>query len=242
MALIEKKITSSERDAVQVKSIEGSRLAGSVSENKNVFDKFPQLIMDKFNELVDALSTLGLDDIVEDLNNRYTKPEVDSIVNGTVKKIVLNGKELEEDDDGTVNIWFTAEGGDMETYATKAYVEEGLITLEGTVNETFEAINETFEAVNENMNVLRNDVVGTVVTKMLAVDNWQEGVYSFEEEYPSANYDVSLELSSECTTEQIYAFGDALIVGNIETNSCIAKGTVPTIDIPVVLKVVKKNA
>ena len=135
MALIEKKITDSERDAVQVKSIEGSRLAGSVSENKNVFDKFPQLIMDKFNALVELLSTLGLENIADNFADRYTKKEVDDITGeiktqvdtatkDVVRKIRLNGVEVPEESDGTVELWITAEGGDMQLYATKAYVTD----------------------------------------------------------------------------------------------------------------------
>ena len=46
--LIDKKILESERNAVYVKSTEGSRLAGTVEQNKNVFDKYPELIKEKF--------------------------------------------------------------------------------------------------------------------------------------------------------------------------------------------------
>ena len=41
MALIDKKITDTERSQVYVKSTEGNRLVGTVEENKNVFDKYP---------------------------------------------------------------------------------------------------------------------------------------------------------------------------------------------------------
>ena len=64
MALIDKKITDTERSQVYVKSTEGNRLVGTVEENKNVFDKYPELIRTKLNELIDLLSELGLDNAV----------------------------------------------------------------------------------------------------------------------------------------------------------------------------------
>ena len=78
--LVDKKILESERNQVYVKSNEGVRLNGSVEENKDVFDKFPQLIMNKYNELIDLLIASGLDTVADDLLNRYTKNETDSLV------------------------------------------------------------------------------------------------------------------------------------------------------------------
>ena len=80
MVLSDKKILESERNSVYVKSTEGSRLTGTVTQNKNVFDKFPQLIMDKYNELIDLLIASGLDTIATDITNRYTKTQVDELV------------------------------------------------------------------------------------------------------------------------------------------------------------------
>ena len=78
--LVDKKILESERNQVYVKSNEGVRLNGSVTENKDVFDKFPQLIMNKYNELIDLLIASGLDTVADDFLNRYTKTETDSLV------------------------------------------------------------------------------------------------------------------------------------------------------------------
>ena len=78
--LVDKKILESERNQVYVKSNEGVRLNGSVAENKDVFDKFPQLIMNKYNELIDLLIASGLDTVADDLLNRYTKTETNSLV------------------------------------------------------------------------------------------------------------------------------------------------------------------
>ena len=78
--LVDKKILESERNQVYVKSNEGVRLNGSVAENKDAFDKFPQLIMNKYNELIDLLIASGLDTVADDFLNRYTKTETDSLV------------------------------------------------------------------------------------------------------------------------------------------------------------------
>jgi hypothetical protein len=126
MALIDFIIKNTERDSVQVKSVEGSRLTGTIEENKNVFDKFPQLIMDKFNLLVTGLSALNLDTIVEDLANRYTKTEVNKKVEdatkGMITSIYLNDIPVETTN-GRADIYFSVTGGDMSDFATKAYVD-----------------------------------------------------------------------------------------------------------------------
>ena len=88
--LSDNKILESERNAIYVKSTEGSRLTGTVTENKNVFDKFPQLIMNKYNELVDLLIAFGIDNIVTDLANRYTKSQVNSLVDTETGKLISN--------------------------------------------------------------------------------------------------------------------------------------------------------
>ena len=72
MTLIDNKILESERNSVYVKSTEGDRLVGTVQENKNVFDKYPELIRSKFNELIDLLITCGVDDLAANIADRYT--------------------------------------------------------------------------------------------------------------------------------------------------------------------------
>lgn len=114
MALSEAKTLDSERNLIYVKSNAGSRLTGTVTENKNVFDKFPQLNMDKHNQLVDLLIALGLDTIKTDLGDRYTIDETDNLVatetDGlieTVEYTKANGK-----------FKFTTKGGDIITIDT----------------------------------------------------------------------------------------------------------------------------
>ena len=88
MALSDVKILQSERNATYVKSNPGRRLNGTVEQNKDAFDKFPQLNMDKHNALVDLLITLGLDSIADDIASRYTKAETDAKISEETNDLV----------------------------------------------------------------------------------------------------------------------------------------------------------
>ena len=90
MTLVDKKVLESDRNAVYVKSTEGDRLVGTTEENKNVFDKYPELIRAKYNELIDLLIASGLDNIVDDLANRYTKDESNALVEAETKDLVAD--------------------------------------------------------------------------------------------------------------------------------------------------------
>jgi hypothetical protein len=61
--LADKKITQSEIDAVNVKSVQGSRLRGTVQENKNVFDRLAEFISARINEILDVLTLEGASNI-----------------------------------------------------------------------------------------------------------------------------------------------------------------------------------
>ena len=74
---------------------------------------------------------------------------------------------------------------------------------------------------------------------MLA-SGWTGNTYSFEAEYPHAQYNIKIELSAADTEEQDDAFCEAKIRGSADSNVATAKGDVPTIDIPIVIEVVKK--
>lgn len=74
---------------------------------------------------------------------------------------------------------------------------------------------------------------------MLA-SGWTENTYSFESVYPSEAYDIEISLSSSATNEMVEAFNSATITGSVDSNIVTAFGDVPTIDILVIVKVVKK--
>ena len=390
MALTEKKILESERNQVYVKSTPGSRLTGTVSENKNVFDKFPQLIMNKYNELIDLLIASGLDTISEDITNRYTKKQVDDLIDTETGVLVSDiaidlttGVITITKKDGTVSTIDTAlekvpatfefvqdtandkyyikvtnvDGTSSQTEVTNlmnqytftsgdkilftvlksgttttinASIKAGSITmteLDAAVKEYFDnlassvaadksivsadkqsvvdasqtvtqnvtlvleakqtaennatlaesyavggtgsragentdnamyyanqaktakeaaeaAKNEAHEivggdfATKSQLNAKANKPTESVIT--LSASGWSEGVYSLESAYPKETYDIDIALSSTATTAQGEAFDSAQMIGVDGTNTVKCRGEVPTVDIPVVLRVVKK--
>lgn len=129
-------------------------------------------------------------------------------------------------------------GGDV----TKAYVDaenaeqdsaisknkQGLITLNSQVGNYFNQLNTS--KANK----------ATFVESTMAAASWANSEYSFEATYPGANYDIEIQPSGNCTQEQLEAWGAAQLVGNITNNTAKALGTAPTIDIPIIIKVLAK--
>ena len=129
MALSDTKTLTSERNAAYVKSNPGQRLTGTVEENKNAFDKFPQLNMDKHNALVDLLITLGIDSIVDDLDSRYTKTETDTKISTETNNLIET-------------IGFTADDGKFKI-TTKGGKETVIDTVLEKVPASFELVTES---------------------------------------------------------------------------------------------------
>ena len=80
----------------------------------------------------------------------------------------------------------------------------------------------------------------TIIADTLSASVWSNGVYSFESTYPTSTYDLEVALNSTATTAQAEAFNGAQIVGSATSNIIKAYGGVPTVDIPIILKVVTK--
>lgn len=101
-------------------------------------------------------------------------------------------------------------------------------------------------AVYDDNGNLLSDVIPhkpttTAVTMSASSWNSTEKTYSFEADYPNATYDVEIEINGDsCTDEQLEAWSGAKIVGSFSSNVAKAKGEVPTVDIPIILTVVKK--
>lgn len=74
---------------------------------------------------------------------------------------------------------------------------------------------------------------------MLA-SGWTESTYNFEATYPHEQYDISIEVAPTATAEQFEAFGGAMICGSADSNVATALGDVPTVDIPIIIKAVRK--
>ena len=80
----------------------------------------------------------------------------------------------------------------------------------------------------------------TIIADTLSASVWSNGVYSFESTYPTSTYDLEVALNSTATTAQAEAFNGAQIVGSATSNVVKAYGIVPTVDVPIILKVVRK--
>ncbi len=133
MAITDQKITTAQKNSMNVKSIQGSRLTGTATENKNVFDRLVEFFIDKYNALIDEIDgdTLGgqikatyeentklLNDILSDIEAeilaRYTAAETDALVTQTTNPLI-NGFDVNLTTgvitvtfkDGTVKTWDT---------------------------------------------------------------------------------------------------------------------------------------
>lgn len=80
----------------------------------------------------------------------------------------------------------------------------------------------------------------TYTNVTMSSSGWSSSQYSFESTYPNAKYNISVSVASTASSAQFDAFGKAKIVGNATTNVIKALGTVPTQDIPVMLKITRK--
>ena len=114
----------------------------------------------------------------------------------------------------------------------------GADNVQVAIEKTVEKVNTT----NTNLNDLENKIKEnrTVVSATLTASKWQGNTYSFETEYPHAQYDIAIELGESATLEQAYAFADACLKGSIGTQVITALDIVPTIDIPITIEVLKK--
>lgn len=91
----------------------------------------------------------------------------------------------------------------------------------------------------EQLKKKRNEA--TKVDVIMEPGKWSDKVYSFEDTYPASQYDFTLELKFECTPQEEDAYYKASMRGGDTTvNRVRARGTQPTINIPVVLVLTKK--
>lgn len=86
-------------------------------------------------------------------------------------------------------------------------------------------------------------LIPTVVSLTMSTSAWDSAAktYSFETAYPFVNYNIAIELAATATDAQITAWGDAKILGSATENVATAKGTVPTVDLPIILTATPKK-
>ena len=94
--------------------------------------------------------------------------------------------------------------------------------------------------MNQNWDKIDELLGRKTVTAAMLASGWSGNTYSFESTYPKASNDISIEVAPTATAEQFEAFGGAMICGSADSNVATAVGDVPTIDIPIIIKVVKK--
>lgn len=85
-----------------------------------------------------------------------------------------------------------------------------------------------------------NAAVYTETTMAAASWNAAAKTYSFEALYPSGTYDIWVQPVKPCTAEQLEAWGGAMLLADAGTNVLTALGDVPAVDIPVIIRAVKK--
>ena len=73
--------------------------------------------------------------------------------------------------------------------------------------------------------------------RVISAAAWSDGVYSFESDFPNMYYDIEVELNSTATSEQLDAWSCAKPTAVFGANAMKALGDVPTVDIPVIVKV-----
>lgn len=98
------------------------------------------------------------------------------------------------------------------------------------------------DILNENLDKLdvhTHDALYVVST--MAAASWSNNQYSFEATYPHTLYDIEISVDNSATADQAKVFGAALICGSATSNVVTAAGSAPAVDIPIIIKAVKKN-
>lgn len=95
-------------------------------------------------------------------------------------------------------------------------------------------------ALQEHQDISGKANVPTFSQYTILTSGWSSGVYSFESDFPSATYDIEIELDSTATESQVEAWSNAKPTAVFGTNTMKALGDVPTVDIPVIVKKVIK--
>lgn len=75
------------------------------------------------------------------------------------------------------------------------------------------------------------------VQSTLSASGWSGNTYSFETDYPIDTYNIEIYPNNTCTDAQIAAWEEAVLTGSATSNVITALGTVPTVDIPIIIKI-----
>lgn len=130
--------------------------------------------------------------------------------------------------DNSVELWmYSSASGSSKVVVHKFTTDDNNLMLNGKILATEDYVNK-FKPT-------------TTITTLTA-SNWDSTAktYSFESTYPSANYDIEVDIDGDrCTDEQLNAWIAAKPLSS-STNKIVAKGDIPTVDIPVILTITPK--
>lgn len=102
------------------------------------------------------------------------------------------------------------------------------------------AVNEVNKLAKENKTNVEK-LVASYAEVTLETGKWSGQTYSLEATYPSATYDIEIELSGNATKDIAKVWGKVIPVPSPDGKNIIkALGSIPTINIPIRVKVVKK--
>lgn len=170
----------------------------------------------------------------------------------------INGLVQYKDGNGDINIIYPATKAEN---VDGLYGEDGKIptdqlpdmdylplaggTMTGSINMSGQAITNLKDPASDGDAVNKKFVdksKPTYVSNTMRASKWDKSskTYSFESSYPFASYDIEIQPSDACTELQFEAWSKSRIVGSISKNIAKAIGDVPTVDIPIILKAVKK--
>ncbi len=132
--LQDKKITQEQINTRNVKSAP-NRLKGTATENKNIFDRLIEFLINKFNELVDELSeinanihqrfilteakTVGLESSINDLKNDCENGEYGGL------EIIKQGEIIEPEDrkEKVIYLKVVDDVGDINSATSKFHIK-----------------------------------------------------------------------------------------------------------------------
>ena len=86
--------------------------------------------------------------------------------------------------------------------------------------------------VSKNKNGIKNTTLST--------SGWSGGYYSFEGEFPLSRFFLHILLSDSATSAQVTAFENAEIAYNSKENKIKAVGTVPNVNIPIIIQWIRR--
>ena len=102
------------------------------------------------------------------------------------------------------------------------------------------AVNEVNKLAKENKTNVEK-LVARYAEVTLETGKWSGQTYSLEATYPSATYDIEIELSGNATKDIAKIWGKVIPVPSPDGKNIIKSlGTVPSINIPIRVKAVKK--